>query len=214
MTTSSKINVTLPKGSTEVLHLFLVGGGGAASHSKVARYNTGGSSGLYTHQTFDISENESLFFDITVGDGGRTNFANGQATTVRFAEQEELLQISGQMLSAPGGKGAGGSGGYKEPLPSFCQVNVTHGERGDGRYHYIGVPIDDEKRAGGGVIVNGHWDGLDRSGSLDGKGYGAGGGASSIAPDGFPGVVVLALCEPTKMEQIENKMRQLLDGRG
>ena len=201
--------MTLPKGSTELLHVFLVGGGGAGGGS----YNNGGSSGSFIHQTFDVSDNQFLFFDITVGDGGRTNFANGQATTVRFAKQEELVQISGQMLSVPGGKGAGGSGGYKEPLPSFCQVNVTHGERGDGRYHYIGVPIDDEKRAGGGVIVNGHWDGLDRSGSLDGKGYGAGGGASSIAPDGFPGVVVLALCEPTKMEQLENRMRQLLESR-
>ena len=171
--------MTLPKGSSELLHVFLVGGGGAAGYN-----NNGGSSGSFIHQTFNVSDKQFLFFDITVGDGGRTNFANGQATTVRFAEQEELLQISGQMLSAPGGKGAGGSGGYKQPLPSICQVNLTHGERG-GRFNY---------NAGGGVVVNGHWDGLDGWGSLDGKGYGAGGGRSVIAPDGFPGVVVLALC--------------------
>ena len=192
MTTSSKINVTLPKGSTEVLHLFLVGGGGAASYSKVASYNTGGSSGLYTHQTFDVSENETLFFDITVGDGGRGNYANGQATTVRFAEQEELVQISGQLLSAPGGKGAGGSGGYKEPLPSLCEVNLTHGQIGFGPYNYLGLQTD-EKCAGGGVIVNGQWDGLGLS--LDGKGYGAGGGSYAKEQRGFPGVVILVLCE-------------------
>ena len=180
--------MTLPKGSSELLHVFLVGGGGAAGYN-----NNGGSSGSFIHQTFNVSDNQFLFFDITVGDGGAGRLRDGQATTVRFAKQEELVQISGQMLSVPGGKGAGGSGGYKEPLPSLCQVNLTHGERGQDPYSFLGRQTD-KMRAGGGVIVNGHWDVSDGWRSLDGKGYGAGGG-SYEEPRGFPGVVVLVLCE-------------------
>ena len=144
-----------------------------AANTKQCSFNTGLSKEL-------TSDNQFLFFDITVGEGGRTRGDSGQATTVRFAEQEELVQISGQLLSAPGGKGAGGSSGYKEPLPNLCQLNLTHGQRGFGPFNYLGLQID-EKCAGGGFIVNGQWDGLGLS--LDGKGYGAGGGSHAYAKE-------------------------------
>ena len=180
--------------------MFLVGGGGAAS-SRFA-----GSSGFFTHQTNDISQHESLFFDITIGDGGssccpspvqyNTVQYSGKPTTVSWAQQEGGQVI--RKLSARGGEGAGGAGwsgvtgeigGYNggygtyELLPSFCQVNLTPGQAGYGQADGNGA---------GGVIVDGQKP--FRSAFWDGEGYGAGGGVDGRS--GYPGVVVLVLCEP------------------
>ena len=166
--------------------MFLVGGGGAADSS------TAGSSGFFTYQTNDVSQHESLFFDITIGDGGRTDGACGKPTTVSWAQQEGGQVI--RKLSARGGEGAGGAGwsriggynggyGTNEPLPSFCQVNLTPGQAGYGQADGNGA---------GGVIVDGQKP--FRSAFWDGEGYGAGGGVDGRS--GYPGVVVLVLCEP------------------
>ena len=62
VTTSSRISLTLLKGSR--LSVFAVGGGGAADSSYA------GSSGFFTLDTHDINETQSVVLDITIGNGG------------------------------------------------------------------------------------------------------------------------------------------------
>ena len=164
--------------------MFAVGGGGAASGSYA------GSSGYFKQKTIDITQTQTLVIDITIGLGGSTSGANGQATTVQSTLFTVSAQGGGQGTGTgwSGGTG-GGTGGYNgqygsgEQLPTLCQATLTPGAAGYGGNHGGG---------GGGVIVNGQ-----KPARLfvdDGEGYGAGGGEDHR--NGYAGVVVLTVCGP------------------
>ena len=188
MTTSSTLNVTVPRGSQ--LSVFAVGGGGAAGSA------TAGSSGFFKHETLNVDQTQAFVLDVTIGDGGRLSGASGGSTTVRGLPS---------LVSAQGGGGSGGPGwsgisgdiggyngeyGSNEPLPQLCSalhrlgtsVNLAPGTAGYNSGDGAGA---------GGVVVEGRKP--TRTSSKDGEGFGAGGGEDNR--HGYPGVVVLTLCE-------------------
>ena len=186
------MNLTIPQGST--LSIFAVGGGGAANGG------TAGSSGFFKHRTVAINKTQSLVLDITIGNGGSYSGADGQNTTVLGLPSLSLF--GSPEVSAQGGGGAGGPGwsgvsgdtggfngnyGSHEQLPILCPAgnapSLTPGLAGSNQ--------SDGKGAGG-VIVDGEKPA--RRGHMDGEGYGAGGGEDDRS--GYPGIVVLTLCDP------------------
>ena len=183
MTTSSTLNETVLRGSQ--LSVFAVGGGGAAGSA------TAGSSGFFKHETLNVDQTQAFVLDVTIGDGGRSSGASGGSTTVRGLPS---------LVSAQGGGGSGGPGwsgvsgdiggyngeyGSNEPLPALCDAlseTLTPGKAG----------INSGDGAGaGGVVVEGRKP--TRTSTKDGEGFGAGGGEDNR--HGYPGVVVLTLCE-------------------
>jgi len=180
VTTSSTLNVTIPQGSQ--LSVFVVGGGGAANSG------TAGSSGFFKHETLNVDQTQSFVLEVTIGLGGMSIGASGEST---------IVQGLPSVVSAQGGGGAGGRGwsgvngdtggsngqyGSYESLPNLCGVNLTPGA--------AGYSSSDGKGAGG-VVVDGQKP--TRTSSVDGEGFGAGGGEDNR--HGYPGVVVLILCE-------------------
>jgi len=180
VTTSSTLNVTIPQGYQ--LSVFVVGGGGAASGG------TAGSSGFFEHETLNVDQTQSFVLEVTIGRGGMSNGASGESTTVQGLPS---------IVSAQGGGGSGGPGwsgvsgdtggsngqyGNNEPLPNLCGVSLTPGAAGYG---------SSDGKGAGGVVVDGRKPA--RTSSVDGEGFGAGGGEDNR--HGYPGVVILSLCE-------------------
>ena len=157
--------------------MFLVGGGGAADSQ------TAGASGFFKHETLVMNETLAFVLDVTIGGG------NGETTTVRG------LPFSTTFLSARGGGrgtagwsgvsgdigGSNGEYGSNEPLPHLCNVSLTPGAAGQ----------SGDGAGAGGVVVDGRKP--TRTSPKDGEGFGAGGGEDGR--QGYPGVVVLTLCE-------------------
>ena len=181
MTTSSTLNVTIPQGSQ--LSVFVVGGGGAANSG------TAGSSSFFKHETLNVDQTQSFVLEVTIGLGGMSIGASGEST---------IVQGLPSVVSAQGGGGAGGRGwsgvngdtggsngqyGSYESLPNLCGVNLTPGAAGYS---------SSDGKGGAGVVVD-HGQKPTRTSSVDGEGFGAGGGEDNR--HGYPGLVVLTLCE-------------------
>ena len=183
---STTLNVTLiPEGYR--LSVFAIGGGAAGSSSQ------GGMRGAFKHIFVDNHANRSsLELIITIGKGGTRN---GGSTT-----------ISGlpSLFSAPGGSYGSYARGMDqecdgvtcrsvESLPDVCGVHITAGTDGsrDSYYNYRNGLGE------GGVIVDGEKP--IRQSTIDGEGFGAGGGYESsyhyMRGSGYPGVAVLTLCK-------------------
>jgi len=183
LTASSRMNLTLLEGSR--LSVFAVGGGGAADSTYA------GSSGFFKHQTLFINQTQSVVLDITIGNGGGSSGANGQTTTVRGLPSVVSAQGGGG-AKRPGWSGVGGGnddvGGFNgkygtnEPLPILCHVKLTPGSAGSSSSDGTGA---------GGIVVDGQKP--TKRSTVDGEGYGAGGGEDDRS--GYPGVVVLTLCD-------------------
>ena len=180
LTASSRMNLTLLEGSR--LSVFAVGGGGAADDSYA------GSSGFFTLLSDYISQTQSMVLDIEIGSGGIGYGRDGQTTTVRGLPSVVSAQGGGGKRG-PGWSGVNGEeGGYNgqygnnEPLPNLCHVKLTPGTPGSGQ--------GDGKGAGG-IVVDDRKP--TRRSTVDGEGYGAGGGEDNRS--GYPGVVVLTLCD-------------------
>ena len=180
---SARISLVIPTNKT--LSMFAIGGGGAADSGWA------GASGYIQHIP-DLSYSGLVELDITVGQGGASSGANGGATTV-MVEGTQILSARGGVRPGVGWSGVGGSTGdiggsngeygTGESLPNLCGgVSLVPGA--------AGVHTDGE--GAGGIIVNN--EAPSRRYTQDGHGFGAGGGEDN--KPGYPGVVVITVCDP------------------
>merc|ERR1712130_819071 len=166
---SSTLNVTIPEGYS--LSVFAIGGGaGGYSHNNYG----GGSRGGFKHIL--VNNQSFLELTITIGDGGKAR-GNGESTTI-----EGLPDY----FAAPGGAAGGSHKQSVELLPNLCGSSIAWGA--DGSYGYW------QSLGKGGVIVDGRKP--TRRSTMDGVGFGAGGGHDSYREKaGYKGVAVLSLCK-------------------
>lgn len=182
ITESGTYSFLLP---SSTIYLFLIGGGGYGDKGAIA-----GSSGFVSEEIYTLGNSENVSFSVTIGDGGSMNHIVGHPTTV---------VVDGQTFTANGGGGNGGAGwsgggddggkggingssgngnnGQNIPLPRRAELVAGAGGPG-----YSG-----EGGGGGGVIINGQKP--SRRNTVDGEGYGAGGGEWNS--DGYPGAVFI-----------------------
>jgi len=185
ITSSGSYSYELPPSQVS---LFLVGGGGYGDKGNVA-----GSSGFFLSEVISLTGNQS--FDVTIGGGGTSGSVNGDPTTV---------VVDQRVFSAEGGAGNGGDGwsgggddggdggsngssgtkggrsmgnGQIIPLPSWPDLSPGAG----------GSPYNREGGGGGGVVIQGRKP--TRRHTIDGEGFGAGGGEWDSK--GYPGAVFI-----------------------
>ena len=171
------------------LGFFLIGGGGGGAQNSKA-----GSSGFFKYEVVKAAANRKQTVKIRIGQGGSPSGSDGTPTSV---------DVDGYIIRANGGGGnarpgwseggdesangsyhGGGTNGSGEQLPSLCgDVNLSYGAGGmsDGA----------DGGGGGGVIIGGRKP--DIISDMDGEGYGAGGAEKDHA--GYPGAVVVMVCD-------------------
>ena len=194
------------------LAVFAIGGGGGADACSP------GASGFFKYQTLsNLPASGTVQLGITIGAGGPSGSGcdesgnsalNGLLTTV--------LRDGAQVVTAQGGGGAGlpgwsgvvsddggtnGQYGTGETLPVLCGgMALAPGAAG----------VSSDGSGAGGVIVNGTKP--TRGSSVDGEGFGAGGGEDRRP--GYEGVVVVMVCQPSlRMSGIKDGGQRKMEGK-
>lgn len=185
----SSTNLTVVMPDNKTLALFGVGGGGAADSS------IAGSSGFFAYEA-KVPCSRTVELELIIGAGGASG-GSGTPTTVTL-DGRQVLSASGGgggntglsgwsgVTSATANSQGGSNGQYGsgESLPTLCGgVSLAPGA--------AGVSSGDGS-GGGGVVVNGEKP--VKLNTMDGEGFGAGGGEDDLP--GYEGVIVIMLCGP------------------
>ena len=186
---STSLALELPVNKT--LAVFALGGGGGADRSSP------GSSGFFKYAILDLSPGKKQL-NITIGDGGLDS-QDGLPTSLTIDSVLLFTADGGGGVGRPGwtgistsdGQGTGGTNGQYgtgETLPEMCGgLGLQPGAAGHG---------STDGRGAGGVLVgqvNSPIRKPAKRHDQDGEGYGAGGGEDNLP--GYPGVLVLMLCD-------------------
>lgn len=170
------------------IYLFLIGGGGYGSEDEKA-----GSSGFFESQSITAEGNVS--FSVNIGQGGSANdgypttvVVDGQTFTAKGGGRDGRSGWSGGGDEANGRGGSNGSSGTQGRGTSLNNgQNIALPSRAELVAGAGGVGDSVDGGGGGGVIINGQKP--SRRNTIDGEGYGAGGGEKNRS--GYPGAVFI-----------------------